>query len=507
MDQEVGKMNQSSCGNQTEADKIDSTMVGVLTLTMPFLPTVMSLFGIICSSGRIYSQYVGQERRWATFLLYFCVPLAFLPFIQIGTNTIFAFLVSYGLIKDLFDVDLIDTDEDLTNEDDEVTSKRDLMQTYMNLGRVAETFGESAPQFILQLVILLIVAEKPIQSWNHLLCDYESSDKFLSTMLVVLSTSYLSLIFSGGSYIVESCFFINGVFFQPIMTMRMVLVNTLAMIFVVTFRCLAIALMIAAYNNFYAIIPIASGCLIYFLGMTILYQMFKKELPELELKDNCGHRRMGLLFMAFSAPVMPCIIMNPKWNILSYASILSAAILIIEMVVLTALTDLNKVFNLDLQILRQSMIDHPDELRLICLGTILGLIVSMSFTAIQVALIRRIHLRKFKYQVLLGDTKTVEERLKSQEPIKCARIFPQACEAQQEDMVKLMLTYGQDKINFNAGERDKNVHKTGYYFACLFGNQRIRQMIEDKAGELDIDLDFDKSERKKLRKSILIQKV
>ena len=121
----------------------------------------------------------------------------------------------------------------------------------------------------------------------------------------------------------------------------------------------------------------------------------------------------------------------------------------------------------------------------------------MSITAIQVALIRRRHKKDFKYQVLLGETKAVEERLKDQEPIRCPRIFSLACHVQQEDVVEVMLKYGKDKIDFNHGTQQGTIYKTGYFWACFFENENIKTMIEEKAEELEIDLELHKIKQRK----------
>ena len=142
--------------------------------------------------------------------------------------------------------------------------------------------------------------------------------------------------------------------------------------------------------------------------------------------------------------------------------------------------------------LRSTMVEDPIVFRGICIAIILGLVISMSITAIQVALIRRCHLKDFKYQVLLGETKAVEERLKAQEPLRCLASFSLACWVQQEDVVEVMLKQGKDKIDFNHGRRGGRIYATGYHWACKFGNENIKTMIEEKAEELEINLELHK---------------
>ena len=209
----------------------------------------------------------------------------------------------------------------------------------------------------------------------------------------------------------------------------------------------------------------------------------------MELTDRVGYKRFGVFSIFLSSIIMPCVIINPKWNILSYVGILSASILILNMVFIVGLIDLAP------QVFNQSLIDDPKVFRLICLAIILGLILSMAVTCLQLSVIRKIHLNIFKYQVLLGDAKSVEKRLCSadQDDFEFDHyVFRDACRAQQEEIVALFLKHGNDKrIDFNAGKRTKKFHHSGYYFACDFKNQNIMKMIEEKAEDLHINLDFD----------------
>ena len=471
----------SSDNSSIIQEKIDTHMVGSLTLLMPFLPTILAYIGLICISRK----RVDQMASGMTKLEFFLIPLLFLPGVQILTNTAFSILVSGSLIKDFFDMDLTNTDEENSQiEDDRVVSWVARWKTWMNICKAAETIGESAPQFILQFVILLIVAKNPMLTCDYLWSDYKQA-AFWSSMLVVITTSYLSLIICGGSYIVESRIIINGVLFTPYMNLKMTIGNTFAMVFTVTPRLLAFALLISSFNSYYAIIPLGIGLLMYMVGVITIYQMFKKELSPTEVKDPFGHRRFFLLFMSITSPVMPCIILNPKWNILTYTSILSASIMIVQLIFLIGIVDWMP------DILRSTMIDDTADFRSICLVIILGLILSMSITAIQVALIRRAHLKDFEFQVILGETKAIEERLKSEEPIRCPGIFSFACSAQQEGVVEVMLKHGKGKIDFNDWEDLED--KTGYYWACYFENENIKRMIEENAEELGIDLKLRKN--------------
>ena len=91
----------SSDNSSIIQEKIDTHMVGSLTLLMPFLPTILAYIGLICISRK----RVDQMASGMTKLEFFLIPLLFLPGVQILTNTPFSILVSGSLIKDFFDMD------------------------------------------------------------------------------------------------------------------------------------------------------------------------------------------------------------------------------------------------------------------------------------------------------------------------------------------------------------------------------------------------------------------
>ena len=142
------------------------------------------------------------------------------------------------------------------------------------------------------------------------------------------------------------------------------------------------------------------------------------------------------------------------------------------------------------ELLHQSLIEDPKLFRLVCLGVVLGLLLSVAVTSLQVSVIRKIHLNLFKYQVLLGDAKSVEKKLQMEDYELDEFIFRDACRAQQEEIVALLLKYGKARrIDFNAGKRH-----SGYDLVCDYKNQRIIKMIEEKAEELGIEIPYSEYE-------------
>ena len=174
--------------------ELGTQLIGDLTFLMPFLPTCLTLLGGIWITATMMVKR-NQTRRLQDVVInllrtYFLVPLAFLPYVQIAVNIIGSLWVTGSLVKDLFDHDLIFSDQEEI-EDDQLSENfllADNAKTYMNLGKTAETVGESAPQFILQLAILLIASENPLFAWDYLMDDFQKAG-FWSSMLVVLTTS------------------------------------------------------------------------------------------------------------------------------------------------------------------------------------------------------------------------------------------------------------------------------------------------------------------------------
>ena len=461
---------------------IDYHIMAILTFMVPFMPSILILFGIIGSFNRLYTRIL--ETNNCIFLLFLAIPLLVLPYVQIATNTVITCFVIYGCFKDFFEIQMVQICTEKPSKSTEPPDySADKIRPFLSMSKSAETMGESTPQAVLQIAILLITSNNLSSIWDHLIQDFEAN--FWSSTLVTLATSYASLITSGGSYIVENHFIINGVGFGPYMSLRLTLVNSLAMIFVVTPRLLSLSIMIAAFKDLFVFMPLSISLVAYMTGLTVLYQLFKRERTDVELTDRIGYKRFGVFSIFLSSIIMPCVIINPKWNILSYVGILSASILILNMVFIVGLIDLvPEMFN-------PSLIEDPKMFRLICLAIILGLILSMAVTSLQLSVIRKIHLNIFKYQVLLGDAKAVEKRLCSSEDFEFDQyIFRDACRAQQEEIVALFLKYGKHKrIDFNAGKQTKKFHQSGYYFACDFKNHNIMKMIEEKAEDLDIKLD------------------
>ena len=124
----------SSDNSSIIQEKIDTHMVGSLTLLMPFLPTILAYIGLICISRKRVDQMASGMTKFEFFL----IPLLFLPGVQILTNTAFSILVSGSLIKDFFDMDLTNTDEENSQiEDNQVVSWVARWKTWMNICKAA----------------------------------------------------------------------------------------------------------------------------------------------------------------------------------------------------------------------------------------------------------------------------------------------------------------------------------------------------------------------------------
>ena len=248
-------------------------ILAILTFIMPFVPSVLVLCGVISSFNLIYKRVL--ETNNCIFLLFLAVPLLVLPYAQIATNTVITCLVIYGYIKDFIEIHLPQICSQKSAKRAEPPNySADKIRPFLSMSKSAETMGESSPQAVLQIAVLLVASQNLSSIWDYLMQDFRAN--FWSSTLVTLGTSYASLITSGGSYIVENQFIINGVGFAPYMSLRLTLVNSLAMIFVVTPRLVSLSIMIAAFKGFLVFVPLGISLILYWVIGRYLANEFSK---------------------------------------------------------------------------------------------------------------------------------------------------------------------------------------------------------------------------------------
>ena len=472
--------------------RINTEFIGNLTFLIPFMPSILMLVGTLVMSiclliHALLDRSNGNKwRRYFVSLLFSLTPLAILPYVQVVYNSIMATALIFFLIRD-FIVTSSNSPGHPTEKKEETVHKETkaigwftYLKPILTLAKTLEMLGESCPQVVLQIVVVLILSPKLEEIWTYLQNDYQENP-FLSSTLVSISISFASLIFSGGSNISENYFVLNGREAPPHMSLKMTIVNSLLMTLVITPRILAISITIASFEG-WNVLTVVLLCLgLYILGFFATYFIFKKLRPKNAFLDPVGMKKIGLAMMLFSSILTPSAIINPKWDLLIYISILSGTILVLAVSTLISLTFLAP------HLLRTSLIGNSILFNGICIAIIIGLIVSMIVTAYQLKWIRNVHSKIFKYQVILGEVDAVKRKLVSNEDFE-TWIFPYACKYQQEEIVALFLEHGNNSIiDLNA---EGWYRWTGYQIACSTAckNENIMRMIEDKAEELAIDL-------------------
>ena len=467
--------NGSAHGNiDSMAERLDMYNVGVLTMVILFLPTIIGWLGNLIAIKKIIDR--SKSIKSLMPFLFFLAPLFVLPGIQILTNTALAIFLIYNLIND-YRQSLKTTQKDLKRKPTDYAETFVHFKSFLTLTKTAEILGESFPQLIFQIVVLLIVAPNLQSTWTYLMNDYEQST-FLSATLITILTSWANLIHTSASLLCESFFIINGVGASPSMSFLDMRLITFSMVFVIVPRILAISLIIASFTFEYSLI--AAVCILasFMLGFVIIYENLKK---ENEFHDPIGYTNFGLVLMAISSIFAPSALINPKWTLLDKVSKLSGSLLMAGMTALICCCIGAP------RLLRPSLIEDPWFFNFICASVFCGLYISMDITSWQCRFIFEKHLKLFEYQVIFGETTLVEENLKSDEEIE-TWLFPTACKFNHQEIVSLFLQYGKAKnVDFNV-MRDGGW--TGYMRVCatpVSKNDNIKRMIEEKADELDID--------------------
>ena len=129
--------------------------------------------------------------------------------------------------------------------------------------KMFEVIGESVPQSILQIFIVMKTVENLPNIIDFLLQDFFESP--LSSTLSTILSSIVSLIMTAGSMLGESAFIINGEALIPYHKSGLTALHTLLMVPVVLPRIIAISLIFASFKAWYALIPAVIGGLLYVL--------------------------------------------------------------------------------------------------------------------------------------------------------------------------------------------------------------------------------------------------
>ena len=242
--------------------------------------------------------------------------------------------------------------------------------------------------------------------WNELVKEFFDAP-WSSTMLVTL-TSVLSLLLTGGSLATESYFWINDATVLPYFSFEVTMTNSALMAPVTIPRLFAICLIFASLEQWYPLIPISIGGVLYTILSLLIVKVFKMKRPAKEFEGRVSE---NIRMMIISSVFLPCYIVNPNWHLLTYLSILSGTILSLILLALMIISHVNE------ELLSPNMMTNPSLFQTTC-GIVIGLIILGSLiTACQVWMTRRRH-QSFLYQCVYGNVSEVERMLKSRDKKK-----------------------------------------------------------------------------------------
>ena len=308
------------------------------------------------------------------------------------------------------------------------------------LVKILEVTGESMPQAILQTSIVLKKAIGGLDGlWEFLATEF-NSDPLSSTIVVVLS-SLLSLVLTGGSMMTESLFTINGLNITTYHSLAFTMVNIIMMIPVILPRLFGYSLIMASMEGWIPTIPIMVGGIIYAAVSTLIIRKFKQQRknPE-EFKDISQELRK----MVITAMFMPCLVINPQWDLLNYLSATSGAILCLILSVLILIS------HKDPSLLSSNMMEDQALFETVCANVICMIVFGCIITAAQVWLVRWRH-QTFLFQCIFGNKKAVEKMLLSRDTkhhfteVNCFQLtsLDLAIAMGHSEVVKLIKKHGQ----------------------------------------------------------------
>ena len=293
--------------------------------------------------------------------------------------------------------------EELEQNEQKTVAQQQQDKTDSQASKIYEVLGESGPQVILQVAILLKSSDDLNSLWNNNLMEDYDKNPWTSTLLVILS-SLLSLVLTGGSMMTESFFVINGERIIPYHSLGFTFVNTVLMLPIIIPRLFGISLIFASFPSWYAIIPVLTGGFLYTLMSYFVIRMFKRKQDPKDVADVTNFLKMMVITSVF----LPCFITNPNWNLLNHLTILSGSIICLILVILILLS------HLDPTLLSPNMMTDPALFQQIC-AFVIGLIVlGCVITVCQVWLARWRH-QSFFFQCVYGNTTEVEAMLKSRD--------------------------------------------------------------------------------------------
>ena len=366
----------------------NDTAWGTLSVALTFAPSVL---GFICTNLSYYEKFkIFGELLPGVFILY----AASKAWKMLKLN-----IQAYKDQRKIAQAKTETEREEMNVEAQKIDANmRDVKSKYQ-INKLFEVLGESGPQFILQVTIML--KKHGLDSlWNELMKEFFDAP-WSSTILGTL-TSVLSLLLAGGSLTTESYFWINGATVLPYFSFGVTMTNSALMAPVTIPRLFAICLIFASLEQWYPLIPISIGGVLYTILSLLIIKKFKMNRPPKEFEGRVSE---NIRMMIMSSVFLPCYIVNPNWHLLTYLSILSGTILSL---ILSALIIISHV---DENLLSKNMMTNPSLFQTTC-GIVIGLIILGSLiTAFQVWMNKRRH-QTFLYQCAYGNVSEIERMLK-----------------------------------------------------------------------------------------------
>ena len=449
---------------------------GALTIFFTFLPAILSFVTVIR----------GKKSMWKDVNLAIAplvLPIVELIVLAIGSREILkhnakVFLSNVELSKTTDPVRKKELKKQRQKQQAEAQKDKSTLQIF----KIFQCIGESGPQSVLLTSIQMKKATHLSQAWSYLIQDFYLSP-FTST-LVTITLSLLSLVFTSGSLMVESGFVIQGIMITPYHSFFQNLVQTTLMVLVVLPRVLTISFVFASFDGWIPMIPATIGSMVYIISSCILLSFYKRR-HNLRGEDMAK----ALKTLIITSVLMPCMIINPRWNLLTFFSLISAAVLSMT------LTSLGLISLFQPDLLKKSMIQDVGLYQVLCFVLIGLLLISSTITAFQVYLVRRNH-QTFYYYCILNEPEAIESIFNTSSEKEDFNEMDYegwnglhyACNNGHTEVVKLILAYGKSVgFEFNATGDSGN---TAYILACKKNNQTIVELFRTHAETNGIDLNI-----------------
>ena len=221
-----------------------------MTASLTFAPSVLAF---ICEDGSFVSRmmFFGLLLPGVSLLVMAFLGLLTLP------ETVRGFKAAKMLGKATNETSA----RELEEAEQKVAAQQQQEKSEFQFYKIFEVTGESMPQSILQTSIVLKNATGGLAGlWTFLVSEF-NKNPWSSTIVVVLS-SLLSLVLTGGGMMTESGFVINGYTVTPYHSLAFTMASTIMMLPVIIPRLIGYSLVIASLDGWIPTIPIIVGGLL-----------------------------------------------------------------------------------------------------------------------------------------------------------------------------------------------------------------------------------------------------